>query len=138
MSGGQVPISLQRRVRLRAGERCEYCRIAQASQEATFHVDHIVPRVAGGATSLENLALACVSCSLRKGARTTAIDPDTGEVTQLFHPRLHSWNDHFGAKKSGEILGLTAIGRGMVVLLSMNRVLAVMIRREEHSRDRWP
>jgi len=61
MSGGQVPISLQRRVRLRAGDRCEYCRIAQASQEATFHVDHVVPRVAGGATSLENLALACVS-----------------------------------------------------------------------------
>jgi hypothetical protein len=61
MSGGQVPISLQRRVRLRAGERCEYCRIAQASQEATFHVDHVAPRVADGATSFENLALACVS-----------------------------------------------------------------------------
>jgi len=63
MSGGQVPISLQRRVRFRAGERCEYCRIAQASQEATFHVDHVAPRVAGGATSFENLVLACVSCS---------------------------------------------------------------------------
>jgi len=138
MSSGQVPISLQRRVRLRAGERCEYCRIAQASQEATFHVDHVVPRVAGGATSLENLALACVSCSLRKGARTTVTDPDTGEVTQLFHPRLHAWSDHFGADKPGKILGLTAIGRGTVVSLSMNRVLAVMIRREEHARDRWP
>jgi hypothetical protein len=138
MSSGHVPISLQRRVRLRAGERCEYCRIAQASQEATFHVDHVMPRVAGGATSLENLALACVSCSLRKGARTTATDPDTGEVTQIFHPRLHAWSDHFGADASGEILGLTAVGRGTVVLLSMNRVLAVMIRREERSRDRWP
>jgi hypothetical protein len=138
MSGGQVPVSLQRRVRLRASERCEYCRIAQASQEATFHVDHVMPRAAGGETSLENLALACVSCSLRKGARTTAIDPDTGETTPLFHPRLHSWSDHFGADASGNVVGLTAIGRGTVVALSMNRVLAVAIRREERSRDRWP
>lgn len=138
MSGGQVPISLQRRVRLRAGERCEYCRIAQASQEATFHVDHVVPRVASGATSFENLALACVSCSLRKGARTTAIDPTTGDATQLFHPRIHAWTDHFSTDESGEIVGLTATGRGTVVSLSMNRVLAVRIRREERSRERWP
>jgi hypothetical protein len=138
MSGGHVPSSLQRRVRLRASDRCEYCRIAQASQEATFHVDHVVPRAVGGVTSLENLALACVSCSLRKGARTTAVDPDTGDATQLFHPRLHAWSDHFAPDASGEILGLTAIGRGTVVSLSMNRVLAVAIRREERSRDRWP
>jgi hypothetical protein len=108
------------------------------NQEATFHVDHVIPRAVGGATSLANLALACVSCSLRKGARTTVIDPDTGDAAQLFHPRLHAWSDHFGADASGEILGLTAIGRGTIVSLSMNRVLAVSIRREEHARDRWP
>jgi hypothetical protein len=138
MSVGYVPISLQRQVRLRASDRCEYCRIAQVSQEATFHVDHVIPRRVGGVTSLENLALACVSCSLRKGARSASIDPDTGDATQLFHPRLHAWSDHFGADATGEILGLTAIGRGTVVSLSMNRVLAVAIRHEERSRDRWP
>lgn len=138
MSGGQVPISLQRRVRLRAGDRCEYCRISQANQEATFHIDHVVPRATGGATSLENLALACVSCSLRKAARTVAIDPTTGDATQLFHPRVHAWTDHFRANESGKIIGLTAIGRGTVVSLSMNRVLAVRIRYEERSRERWP
>ena len=135
---GHVPISLQRRVRLRASERCEYCRISQVSQEATFHVDHVVPRTVGGATALENLALACVSCSLRKAARTTTVDPDTGDATPLFHPRLQAWSDHFGAEASGEILGLTAIGRGTIVSLSMNRLLAVAIRREERARDRWP
>ncbi len=138
MSGGQVPIPLQRRVRLRAGDRCGYCRIAQASQEATFHIDHVVPRAASGATSFENLALACVSCSLRKAARTTAIDPTTGDATQLFHPRIHAWTDHFSADDSGEVNGLTAIGRATVVSLSMNRVLAVRIRHEEWSRGRWP
>lgn len=138
MSDEHVPVSLQRRVRLRASDRCEYCRISQVGQEATFHVDHVVPRKLGGVTALENLALACVSCSLRKAARTTATDPDTGDATQLFHPRLHAWSDHFSADVSGEVLGLTAIGRGTIAALSMNRVLAVAIRREERSRDRWP
>jgi hypothetical protein len=138
MSTGYIPVSLQRRVRLRADERCEYCRIAQVGQEATFHVDHVMPQAAGGATLLENLALACVSCSLRKGARTTAIDPATGDAAQLFHPRLHTWSGHFIADVSGEILGLTAIGRATITSLSMNRVLAVAIRHEERARDRWP
>lgn len=138
MSTGHVPASLQRRVRHRASERCEYCRISQVGQEATFHVDHIMPQAAGGVTSLENLALACVSCSLRKGARTTASDPATGDAVQLFHTRLHAWSDHFIADVSGEVVGLTAIGRSTITSLSMNRVLAVAIRREERTRDRWP
>jgi hypothetical protein len=138
MSAGHIPSSLQRRVRLRANDRCEYCRIAQLSQEATFHVDHVMPRTIAGPTSLENLALACVSCSLRKGARTTATDPGSGELVPLFHPRQHVWSEHYDAAASGEIVGRTPIGRGTVVSLAMNRVLAVAIRREEGSRNRWP
>jgi 5-methylcytosine-specific restriction endonuclease McrA len=64
-----VPASLRKRVARRAKHRCEYCGLSQAGQAATFHVDHIVPQVAGGESSLENLALACVYCSLRKGGR---------------------------------------------------------------------
>lgn len=138
MSSEHIPTSLQRRVRVRAAERCEYCRIAQANQEATFHVDHITPRANGGKTTFDNLALACVSCSLRKGARTSAVDPDTGETTEMFHPRLHAWNEHFAFDASCEIAGRTPIGRATVVLLRLNRPLAVAIRREEHLRDRWP
>jgi hypothetical protein len=60
----------------RARGRCEYCRLAQAGQEATFHIDHIQPRAASGLTVIENLALACVSCSLHKSARQMAHDAD--------------------------------------------------------------
>ena len=74
-----VPAAIDRQVRLRAGARCEYCHLSQEGQEATFHIDHIQPRKLAGETTLENLALACVSCSLRKGARTTSLDPQTGE-----------------------------------------------------------
>src|SRR5271166_4699354 len=64
-----IPANLRRQVIERAANCCEYCGLAQTGQEATFHVDHIVPVVAGGQSTLENLALACVSCSLRKSAR---------------------------------------------------------------------
>ncbi len=70
-----IPARLRRLVIRRAAERCEYCGLSQAGQEATFHLDHITPVVAGGPTTAGNLALACVSCSLRKGARQTAPDP---------------------------------------------------------------
>jgi hypothetical protein len=138
MSSERIPVSLHRRVRSRAAERCEYCRIAQANQEATFHIDHVVPRVAGGETTLENLALACVSCSLRKGARTSAVDPDTGETVGIYDPRLHSWSEHLLVNAFCEIEGRTAIGRATVVALRLNRSLAVAIRREEMLRNRWP
>jgi hypothetical protein len=59
-----IPASLRRLVIQRADNRCEYCRISQIGQVATFHIDHIVPVVAGGETIAKNLALACVSCKL--------------------------------------------------------------------------
>ena len=65
-----IGADLARLVRKRAGNVCEYCCLPQSSQEATFHVDHIQPAVARGLTTPDNLALACVTCSLRKAART--------------------------------------------------------------------
>jgi HNH endonuclease len=123
-----VPLSFQRRVRLRAGQRCEYCGMPQAGQEATFHVDHVLPRRDGGPTTLENLALACVSCSLRKGARTEARDPRSGEMVGMFNPRTQSWEDHFELAGSFLIVGKTPTGRALVELLRMNRPAAVKIR----------
>lgn len=79
-----IPAALRRLVVQRADRRCEYCGISQAGQVATFHVDHIVPVMAGGETTAENLALACVSCSLRKGARQELVDVETGGVVFIF------------------------------------------------------
>jgi hypothetical protein len=129
---------MQRRVRERAGQRCEYCRIAQAGQEATFHVDHVRPRRDGGPTLLDNLALSCVSCSLRKGARTRALDSVTGEEVLLFNPRADRWESHFELTEELVILGRSSVGRATVNLLQMNRPLAIAIRREEALRSRYP
>ena len=109
---------------------CEYCKLPQASQEATFHIDHVAPRISGGATTFENLALACVSCSLRKAAREQARDPKTSHVVSLFNPRVHTWRDHFGVSSKLRIEGRTPIGRATIGALAKNREAVVAIRRE--------
>jgi 5-methylcytosine-specific restriction endonuclease McrA len=115
-----VPAKLRRFVTERACNRCEYCGLSAEGQAATFHMDHIVPQVVGGHTAPENLALACIHCSLRKGARRTASDPLAGQMAPLFHPRLDSWAKHF--HWSGvELIGRTAIGRATVAALDRLR-----------------
>lgn len=136
MSAG-IPASLRGLVVARAQGRCEYCGLSQVSQEAAFHIDHIFPRIAGGATEAENLALACVSCSLRKGDRRAVPDTQTGEVVPLFNPRTDEWNEHF-AWRGTMVSGLTAVGRASVAALAMNRPLVLAIRSEELLRGRHP
>jgi hypothetical protein len=128
---------LRRIVVERAGDRCEYCRLAQAGQEAIFHIDHVVPVVAGGNSETSNLALACVSCSLRKGARQAAPDPQTGNETPLFNPRRDSWPEHFRWERV-TVVGLTPTGRATISALRLNRPLALSIREEEAHRGRHP
>ncbi len=132
-----IPASLRRQVVQRASDRCEYCGLSQAGQEAQFHVDHIKPVASEGLTTLENLALACVSCSLRKGAREEVVDPQTGKLVALFHPRRDLWEAHF-KWEALRIAGLTPTGRATLVALQLNRPLALAIREEETHRHRHP
>lgn len=132
-----IPAALADEVRLRARGRCEYCGLSQLGQEAAFHTDHVIPRSADGPTVSGNLALACVSCSLRKGARRTAPDPETGNEEPLFHPREQRWAEHF--RWDGErIVPLTPTGRATAAALAMNRPLILAIRQEEAARGRHP
>jgi hypothetical protein len=132
-----MPAPLRRAVIERARHRCEYCGLAQAGQEATFHLDHVRPVNAGGETRAENLALACVSCSLRKGDREAAVDPESGRETKLFNPRIDRWSEHF-QWDGVQVVGRTPMGRAMVAALRMNRPLALAIRAEEIFRQRHP
>ena len=124
----RIAASLTRTVRQRAKERCEYCQLPQDCQEATFHIDHIVPEILGGQGIVENLALACVSCSLRKAARVQARDPQSGMLAQIYHPRMNSWADHFRWTAGWKIIGKTPTGRATIAALRMNRPSIVGIR----------
>jgi len=125
-----IPVRLARKVRERANDCCEYCHLSQEWQEATFHIDHVTPKAAGGKTALNNLALACVTCSLRKGARVTAREPRSGKPVKLFNPRLDQWDAHFQLTSSFRLRGLTSRARVTIKALGMNRVAVVAIRRE--------
>ena len=129
--------ALRRLVVERAQHRCEYCGLAQAGQEAVFHVDHVRPLAAGGSTDERNLALACVSCSLRKGARQSARDPENGRGERLFDPRRDIWRDHF-RWEGVRIAGITSVGRATIAALDLNRPLILSIREEELLRGRHP
>lgn len=132
-----VPAAMRRAVVKRAANRCEYCRLSQEGQEAAFHIDHIVPRVLQGSSDLINLALACVSCSLRKSAKINAVDPQTGKTVPLFNPRVDRWNDHF-RWEAFRVVPLSETGRATVSALSLNRPIMEAIRSEEAVRGRHP
>lgn len=132
-----ISVALRRLVIQRADDRCEYCSLSQAGQAATFHIDHITPVVAGGTTTANNLALACVSCSLRKAARQMVEDPETREKVLIFNPRQQVWKEHF-QWNGVEVVGLTATGRATINALNMNRAIMLAIRAEEELLARHP
>jgi hypothetical protein len=122
--------TLERTVILRAGNRCEYCRMSQSLQGATFHLEHVVPVSRGGESDLENLALACPSCNLHKSDRLIAIDPETGESTPLFHPRRNKWDCHF-QWDGFRLEGVTATGRATIECLHLNHPRRLRVREVE-------
>ncbi len=94
----KVSEELSRAVRARAGARCQYWLMHESLEGATFHIEHVLPQCQGGRSDLGNIALACPGCNLRKGSRTTAVDPATGDNVQLFHPIGQLWSDYFQLK----------------------------------------
>jgi hypothetical protein len=128
---------MEQYVESRAARRCEYCRMHQSLQGATFHVEHVVPRSRGGYFQFDNLAWACPSCNLHKGNRIDVIDPDTGGQVQLFNPRLDNWDGHF--RWDGyRIVGRTPTGRGTAAALDFNHPRRIQIRQAEKLFDLFP
>ena len=113
-----------------AREMCEYCQTSQEMTLATFHLDHIIPRSAGGVTEFANLCLSCPFCNEFKGERWRACDPETGRQVRLFNPRRDRWQRHFKWSEDGtQIIGLTARGRATVAALRINNQIAQTARR---------
>lgn len=121
---------VRRLVKTRAGDRCEYCRIPQSATPFTpFHIEHVIARQHLDDDTPDNLALACDRCNAFKGLNLSTIDPETGEMVDLFHPRKQVWDDHF-LEEAGVIRGLTPTGRTTVRLLQMNDFSRVELRDE--------
>jgi len=119
--------SLTHQVRQRAAGRCEYCRLPRQATSVPFEIDHIVARKHRGRTVASNLALSCWYCNSFKGSDIAGLDPATGKLTRLFHPRRHQWGWHF-RYDGATLVGRTAIGRTTIQVLQINCEEAVTLR----------
>jgi len=122
-------------VRRRAGDRCECCGLRQEHCDLKHHVEHIVAKQHGGSDDDGNLALACHRCNLHKGPNLTGVDPETGNLASLFHPRRDGWSHHFRFD-GPQLVGLTPIGRATVQVLNMNDARRVEVRIEISKHDK--
>ena len=119
MSKAYVSAKLRHLVGDRANQACEYCLMPEIAVFASHEIDHIIAEKHGGQTDESNLALACTLCNKYKGSDLASIDPLSGEIIRLYHPRRDNWCDHFQLEE-GKIIPLTSVGRVTVKLLKIN------------------
>ena len=135
----KVPLRLAELVIRQAQRRCGYCLTSETLIGMPMEFEHLIPKVAGGATVESNLWLSCRRCNGFKGTQTEANDPQLGEQIALFNPREQSWKEHFAWNEDGTaIIGQTACGRATVVALKMNNPEIVVARRRWVSVGWWP
>jgi len=120
MSTTYIPANLRRLIYERAQGCCEYCFISDKVVFIAHQIDHIISEKHSGLTEANNLALSCAVCNKHKGSDLTSIDPDTGKIVSLYHPRRDKWSEHFQLQDA-KFIPLTPTGRVTVRLLQLNR-----------------
>lgn len=134
-----VSETVRAQVALRAGGLCEYCRYPEEFHSGRFAIDHIQPRIRGGTSDLDNLALSCRSCNEHKQDATEFPDPATEQIVSLFHPRRDVWTDHFAWNEDFLlVIGLTAVGRATIARLKTNHSGVVRQREVLHQLNLHP
>jgi HNH endonuclease len=137
MSPARISAALRREVRERAGERCEYCLLAESQAFFPHEPDHLIALKHGGETVSPNLALSCFDCNRFKGSDIASGDPLTGEFVPLFNPRTQLWSEHFSLH-GGEIIPRTACGRATERLLRFNLSSRLEVRDALAARGQYP
>jgi hypothetical protein len=123
-------------VRARADRLCEYCLTHEDDCLFTLQIDHVISVKHGGATALENLALACIFCNRQKGSDVGTIST-VGSFTRFFNPRIDSWTNHF--RLAGAVIEpTTTVGEGTARILRFNDVERMTEREELIAQGRYP
>ncbi|MBI3466876.1 MAG: HNH endonuclease [Planctomycetes bacterium] len=120
-----------------ASDRCDYCRLPAIYDPLPFQVDHIIAEQHGGATVIENLAWSCLHCNKHKGPNIAGIDPLTGEIVPLFHPRRQRWDRHF-SWDGVVLIGRTRSARATIRVLAINDADFVAFRTELFAEGVYP
>ena len=78
---------------------------------------------------------------LEEGSKPVGHRSRKGQITGLFHPRIHAWAEHFFFRelkpKVGQIemTGLTPVGRATVRVLELNEEFRQALRYEIYRSD---
>jgi HNH endonuclease len=116
-----ISSSIRQQVISNAQYRCEYCKTSSKLTGMPLTMEHILPQSLGGSDALDNLAAACYRCNEFKGAKISAIDPQTNELSRLFNPRLDLWHEHFvWIDRGTHVAGISTIGRATIMALRLN------------------
>ncbi len=113
-----------------AGSRSRPCDSATRSITSS-------PSSTRGATSSRTSRLACAHDNRHKGPNLSGLDPVTRELTRLYNPRRDRWREHF-AWQGAVLIGLTAVGRTTIQVLSMNDREMVEARESLIAEGRFP
>ncbi len=125
-----VPAELKAQVRQVDRHRCCYCLTTEDNSGVPMSFEHIYPRSKGGATSFQNICLACRPCNEFKSDTVQGKDFVTEESASLFNPRTQDWSRHFTWSGDGTVIeGLTPVGRVTIAALQMNHAAIVRARR---------
>jgi hypothetical protein len=137
MSATYIAADLRRLVVARAEGICECCLIAEDDTFYGCEADHIISEKHSGATTADNLAMACVFCNRAKGSDVGSIDWESNNFVSFFNPRTDLWADHF-AFVEARIEGTTPTGIVTARILGFNTADRVSERAILRSSGRYP
>jgi hypothetical protein len=116
---------IRRKVRERAGARCEYCHIAPPAYKA-FCIDHAVALQHGGRTALEILhSPACIATRTRARTSRERTRRRISLSGCLIPARMA---DRAFRVVGATLIGLTAIGRATIQVLAINEPAFLEVR----------
>ena len=111
---------LRKLVAVRAGFRCEYCRVLEYLSNYDYHLEHIIGSQHGGSDASENLAYSCALCNWKKGPNIATTFPPDPTPVPLFNPRTQNWFEHFKVAPIGTLTAKTVIAQATIKLLELN------------------
>ena len=108
--------SMRQLVRIRDDFRCVYCGVRETQIGAELTLDHLRPRVHGGADNAENLVYCCHACNEFKG-EYWQIEANL----RLLNPLEDDFDLHYREQDNGVLLALIIRGENHLRVLQLNR-----------------
>lgn len=128
----------KRKVREIHHDQCSYCQVQQQFVPDPLEFEHITPVSKGGSNQVENLCLSCGNCNRHKASKTQGVDPETGQLTDLFNPNTQVWDEHFNwDEESIYLIGCTPTGRATIEALHINKVEFAITARHHWVKAGW-